>query len=279
MRRAAIIAFASLVGTGLAGAAQADSAVEIRDAAARVTVIPEARSDVKVQVVVINRALPLTVRSEVDHTIVEGHLRHRIGGCTTMFGKTMVHVRGIGEVPYDSLPQIVVRTPMDAHVSAGSAVFGNVGRADSVVLSNAGCGDWTVANVKGRLAINAEGSGDVRGGSAGGLVAHVAGSSDVLVRQIDGPITVDVAGSGDVSAASISGSLHVAIAGSGDVRIDGGHASEMVAHVAGSGDVRFGGVADTLNASIAGSGDVDVAKVTGPIHKASFGSGDVNVGR
>ncbi|HEY5409585.1 MAG TPA: DUF2807 domain-containing protein [Caulobacteraceae bacterium] len=278
MRRAAIIAFASLAGTGLAGAAYADTAVEIRDAAARVTVIPEARSDVKVQVIVTNRALPLTVRSEFDHTIVDGHLRHRVGGCTTMFGKTMVHVRGIGEVPYDALPQIVVRTPMDVHASAGKAVFGAVGRADTVILSNAGCGDWTIANVKGKLAVNAAGSGDVRGGSAGELSAHVAGSSDVLLRQISGPATVDVAGSGDVSVASISGPLNISVAGSGDVRIDGGHASEMAAHIAGSGDVRFGGVADSLNASIAGSGDVDVGKVTGPVHKAVFGSGDVNVG-
>ena len=272
----AMIAFAAAVGA--AGVALAEPAVEIRDAAARVTVIPEVRQDVKVQVVLTNAALPLTVRNELDHVIVEGHMRHRIGGCRTMFGKTVVHVRGVGQVPLDNLPQIVVRTPMDVHVGASSAVFGTVGRSDSLVLTNAGCGDWTVANVKGRLEVNDAGSGDIRAGAAGALAAHVAGSGDIQMRQIQGAADIDVAGSGDVIAASLSGPLHTNVMGSGDIRIAEGHATDMVVHIAGSGDVRFGGVADTLNASVAGSGDIDVARVTGSIHKASFGSGDINVG-
>lgn len=273
---AAVIAFAAFA--GLASSALAEPAVEIRDAAVRVTVIPEDRQDVKVEVVTTNAALPLVVRNELDHVIVDGGLRHRIWGCNTMFGKTMVHVRGVGQVPLDNLPQIVVRTPMDSHVSASSAAFGTVGRSDLLTLSNAGCGDWTVANVKGRLQINDAGSGDVRAGAAGALQANVAGSGDILLRQIAGPVNVDIAGSGDVTAASLDGPLHANIMGSGDVKIDAGRSSEMVVHIAGSGDVRFGGVADTLNASIAGSGDVDVAKVTGAVRKASFGSGDINIG-
>ena len=272
----AIIAFFALAGA--AGAAVAGPAIEIRDAAVRVTVIPEARQDVKVQLVTTNAALPLTVRSELDHVIVDGRLRHRMGGCRTMFGKTVVHVRGVGQVPLDNLPQIVVRTPMDVHVGASSAVFGNVGRSDSLVLSNAGCGDWTVANVKGRLEINDAGSGDIHAGAAGELAAHVAGSGDIQMRQIQGAASIDVAGSGDVTATSLSGPLRTNVMGSGDIRIDGGHARDMVVNIAGSGDVRFGGVADSLNASVAGSGDIDVGKVTGAVHKVSFGSGDINIG-
>ncbi|MEI9964942.1 MAG: hypothetical protein WDM92_09745 [Caulobacteraceae bacterium] len=93
-----------------------------------------------------------------------------------------MHVRGLQDVAYDDLPQIVVRTPMDAHVEAGPAVFGSIGRADSVELSNAGCGDWTVANVGGALKINTAGSGDTHAGDAGSLVVHVAGSGDVSAR-------------------------------------------------------------------------------------------------
>ena len=275
----AFAAFASLAASACATGALAEPAVEIRDAAARVTVIPEDRQDVKVQIVTTNAALPLTVRNELDHVIVEGHLRHRIWGCSTMFGKTMVRVRGVGEAPLDSLPQIVVRTPMNAHVGVGEAVFGTVGRSNALVLSNAGCGDWTVANVRGRLEINEAGSGDVHTGSAGELAARVAGSGGIMLRDIRGPANVDLAGSGDVTASSINGPLHANVMGSGDVKIDGGRASDMVVHIAGSGDVRFGGAAGSLDASIAGSGDVDVARVDGPIHKASFGSGGVNVGR
>ena len=276
-RRIAFIAASAVV--GLAGTALAEPAVEIRDAAVRVTVIPEARQDVQVQVVSASAALPLTVRNELDHVIVEGHLRHRIWGCTTMFGKAVVHVGGVGEVPLSELPQIVVRTPMNARVGASAAVFGSVGRSESLALSNAGCGDWTVANVKGRLEINDWGSGDVRGGASGELAAQVGGSGGVMLREIRGPANINVMGSGDVTAASIEGPLRTNVAGSGDVKIDRGHASDMSVNIAGSGDVRFGGVAGSLNASLAGSGDVDVARVDGPIHKVSFGSGDVNVGQ
>ena len=262
----------------LAGPALAAPSVEIRDAAARVVVIPEARSDVKVEIVNTNASLPLYVREDGGRVIVDGHLRRRIGGCSTMFGKPTVQVRGLGQVAYDNLPQIVVRTPMDARVFAGGAVFGALGRADSVELSNAGCGDWTLANVKGLLKINEAGSGDARVGNAGELVVRVAGSGDIYAKEIAGPMTSDVAGSGDVTAESVSGPVHATIMGSGDVKVRDGHATELVVRIMGSGDVRFGGVADSLNAFIAGSGDVDVGKVTGQVKKMVAGSGDVNVG-
>ena len=269
---------AAAIVLGAAGAASAAPSVEIREAAVRVVVIPEARSDVKVELMTSSQALPLTIRNEGDKVIVSGGLRHRIGGCSAMFGKTTVHVRGLGQVSYDNLPQVVVRAPMDAKVGASGAVFGSVGRTDSLELSNAGCGDWTVANVKGALKINQAGSGDTRAGSAGQLVVHVAGSGDVIAREVGGPATVDIAGSGDVTTDSVSGAFKANIAGSGDVKVAQGHASEMVVHIAGSGDVRFGGVADSLNASVAGSGDVSVGKVNGPVKKSILGSGDVSVG-
>lgn len=263
----------------LAGPALAAPSIELKDAAARVVVTPQARTDVKVQMLVSNRSLPLTVRVVGERTVVDGGLRRRIDGCSMMFGRTMVRVRGLGEVAYDDLPQIIVYTPMDARVSAGGAVFGSIGRAQSTELSNDGCGDWTLANVSGTLKINDAGSGDVRAGRSGELIVQLAGSGDVSTRDVSGPANLEMAGSGDVAVASIFGDLRANVFGAGDVRIAGGHAPDMQVHIAGSGDVDFEGVADRLEASIAGSGDVDVARVTGPVHKAVLGSGDVNIGR
>jgi hypothetical protein len=263
----------------LAGPALAAPSVEIKNAAARVVVIPEARSDVKVEIVTTNASLPLSVRQEGEKMVVDGALWRRIEGCSAMFGKPTVRVHGLGQVAYDNLPQIVVRTPMDVKAFAGGAVFGSIGRADQVELSNAGCGDWMLANVKGQLKINEAGSGDARAGTAAELSVRVAGSGDIYAKEISGPASLDVAGSGDVTAASISGPLHASIAGSGDVKIADGHATEMVVRIAGSGDVRFGGSADNLSATIAGSGDVSVGKVNGQVHKTVFGSGDVLIGR
>ena len=262
-----------------AGGASAAPLVEIRNAAARVVVIPENRPDVKVEFTSLNPALPLTLRNDLGRVIVDGNLRRRISDCSAEFGKTTVRVRGLGQVAYDNLPQIVIRTPMDARVEASGAVFGSVGRTQALSLSNAGCGDWMVANVQGSLKLNQAGSGDTRAGDAGELAVNTAGSGDVMARAIAGGATLNMAGSGDVTADSISGPLHASIAGSGDVRINHGHATEMVVHIAGSGDVRFGGEAGSVSATVFGSGDIQVAKVDGAVKKTVMGSGDVIIGR
>ena len=157
------VASAALLG---ATAAQAAS-VQIKDAAARVVVIPEDRTDVKVEFLTTNPGLPLTVRTEGGKTIVDGDLGSMaIKNCRTINGATTVSVNG-KSYSWDNLPQIVVHVPMDAEVAAGGAVFGSVGRTNSLELSNAGCGDWTVANVEGAMRISQAGSGDTRTGSAG----------------------------------------------------------------------------------------------------------------
>ncbi|MDO8801150.1 GIN domain-containing protein [Phenylobacterium sp.] len=261
----------------VAGAANA-ATVEVKDAVARVVVIPEDRQDIKVEFLTTNPSLPLEVRSMGAKTIVDGNLDRKIKSCHGGGGKARVYVAGIGDIAYDDMPQIVVRMPRDAKVEAGGAVFGSVGKTASLELSNAGCGDWTVGNVAGKMNINVAGSGDTHTGDSGEAVLRVAGSGDVGTQAISGGLEISVAGSGDVSVTSISGPLTVKIAGSGDVSIRSGRATEVNASVAGSGNVDFGGVAGSLKAKIAGSGDVHVKSVTGEVSKAVVGSGNVSVG-
>lgn len=260
-----------------AGAAQAAS-VDINDAVARVTVIPENRSDVKVEIIQPNARLPLQVRTRGDQTIVDGDLDRQIRSCRGEGQNVSVEVRGVGEVAWRDMPQVVIRVPRNADVEAGGAVFGSVGRSSSLRLSNSGCGDWTVANVEGEMRIRQAGSGDTRTGSAGSADINVAGSGDVSIAEIRGGLDVDIAGSGSVAARSISGPLSVSIAGSGDVTVGGGRATTMNVQVAGSGDVDFRGVADTLKARIAGSGDVRAREVRGEVSKSIMGSGNITIG-
>lgn len=275
MRLLTAVAAAGL--TLAAGAAHAAS-VEVKDAVARVVVIPEARSDIKVEMLTTNPRLPITVRTQGDRTIVDGNLGRRIRSCHAEGGRVRVRVSNVGDVAYDDMPQIVIRTPRDVKVGAGGAVFGSVGKSASLDLSNAGCGDWTVANVAGKLKINQAGSGDTNTGSAGEAILRVAGSGDVRTGAISGPMTVEVAGSGDIDTVSIAGSLNVKMAGSGDVKVSGGRATDIVVSIAGSGDVSMGGTAENLRARIAGSGDVRVKQVTGQVSKAIIGSGSVTIG-
>lgn len=266
--------------TGLlmfAGGAHAAS-VEIKDAVARVVVIPEDRADIKVEFLTTNPNLPMTVRALGDRVIVDGGLRHRIRDCTSQGARIHVQVAGVGSIAIEDIPQVVIRTPKDVNIETGGAVFGAIGKSDNLNLANAGCGDWTVANVAGKGRVSQAGSGDTATGSMGEAIFKIAGSGDIHAGAIEGPMTVDVAGSGDVSAASLNGSLDVKIAGSGDLRIAGGRAKDVDVSIAGSGDVSLDCVADSLRARVAGSGDVRVRQVTGSVSKSIMGSGGVTIG-
>ena len=276
MRFLTAFATASLVAL-TSGVAHAAS-VEVRDAVARVVVVPEARSDVKVEVLARNPRLPIQVRTDGDRTVIDGDLNHKIRSCNGVGDRVQVHVSGTGDIAYSDMPQLLIRVPMDAKVSAGGAVFGVVGRSASLDLASAGCGDWTVGNVDGKMGLSVAGSGDIRAGKSGGAMIRIAGSGDVITRAVSGPLEVSVAGSGDVTTGAVTGPLVVKVAGSGDVRIAGGAASTATVSVAGSGNVDFDGTAGSLTAKIAGSGDVNVRAVTGQVSKAIVGSGGVNIG-
>ena len=276
----AFLALTALAAAFTGGSASAAPSVEIKDAVARVVVIPEDRPDVKVEFLTTNRALPLVVSRVSERTVIDGNLRYsKIRNCLSLNGRTSVQVTGVGRVDWANMPQVVIHTPRNVNVAAGGAVFGSVGRSNSLTFANAGCGDWTVANVNGPLVARQAGSGDLRAGSAGSADVRIAGSGDANLGAVAGQLNAEIAGSGDVHAASINGDFKARIAGSGDVSVDGGRARAMQASVAGSGDVAFGGVADSLEARIMGSGDVTVGRVTGPFRKSVMGSGEVRIGR
>lgn len=285
-----VAAILTLAACGLsAGAASAAPSVEVRDAAARMVVIPEARADVDVQVAGGDARLPRPqVRIEGGRVTVDGGLAHRIASCSSndlnfngrhKTWKRSVDVRGIGRVDYDQLPVITARVPMNAAIGVGGAVWGEIGPTASLNLAHAGCGDWTVAPVRGALDLATAGSGDTRARTAGRLNSATRGSGDLFMDAVDGPTRVSIAGSGDVRIGRVGGEVADDTAGSGDVVIDRGRASNVAVRIAGSGDFVFRGEAGALSATIAGSGDVHVAHVTGPVSKSVHGSGDVTTGR
>jgi Putative auto-transporter adhesin, head GIN domain len=269
--------------TLLAASGASAASVNIKNAVARVTIIPEARSDVSVTIVRDDPHHPLKVSVWPDgNTDVDGgYFGGLFGGmtaCNSHGGRPSVRVFG-ANISYGDMAQVVVRTPLDARVSASGAVFGEVGRSENLDLHLDGCGDWVVANVHGHLNLADAGSGDVRTGSAGSMRVSAAGSGDVYSHGVSNGLDATIAGSSDIHLVEASGPLKVRISGSGDLGIGGGHASDMDVFIAGSGDVNFKGVADSITAFVAGSGDINVARVTGAVKKSVAGSGDVNIGR
>lgn len=283
-------ASAALALMAAAGAAQA-AEVEIKDAVARVVVIPEDRQDVAVEIVPGTAAqLPAISMSRTGSgkVILDGNLgRGAIRGCEGRAAEgaqpldglagVKVRLRGKDDVAMSQTPIVTIRTPRAVDLSAKGAVFGWVGRSDSAEIGNAGCGDWTVGDVKGTLELAQAGSGDTRAGSSGSLSVSVAGSGDVMAGPT-GKFEASIAGSGDVRVAAVNGSVEVAIAGSGDVRVDGGRATSVEASIAGSGDVRVDAPAESAEANIMGSGDVWIRSVSGATSKSVMGSGTLRVG-
>ena len=267
-------AAAAMLSAGPAAAA----AIEFRELVARVTVIPEDRADIQVEVLSRHPGLPIRVKSEGGKVVVDGNLARRIRDCGAQGGRPLIRVAGLGDVPWAQMPQLVVRTPRAVEISAGGAVFGSIGRSESLDLAQVGCGDWTAANVAGPLRLNLAGSGDVRAGSSRSARLRLTGSGDILAGPIGGSLDAEVGGSGDVTAAGVDGELKVEVAGSGDVKVYGGQASAMKVGIAGSGDVVFGGVAESLKARITGSGEIRVRRVTGTVQRRVLGSGGVRIG-
>jgi hypothetical protein len=261
----------------VAGAAEAAPAVEIRNAAAQVIVTPEARSDIKVEVVRTNPRLQLRIWSFAGRTFIDGGLQHRLRGCRP-HGAPGATIAGVGETPLSTLPEIVIRTPLAARVFAGGAVWGSVGRSNELEFSNAGCGEWVIANVRGRMKVSLAGSGAARTGQSGSAELYSAGAGSISTREVaDGAVAMNF-GSGQIQIASVNGPFTARIAGAGSVRAASGRVSAMQAQVAGSGGISLNGVAGRLQASIVGSGDVRVNRVTGPVRKDIIGSGIVRVG-
>lgn len=284
MRLALTGTLAALSLAGLTAPASAAS-IDFRHIAARVTIVPQARDDVQVVILKTSPRMPLKIYQGMGGATVVGNAGWTSWfwnpgpSCDRIDGQLIPRLFGAGAVGFDDLPQIVVYTPMDAKVRASGAVYGVVGHADSLELMSAGCGDWTIANIKNALSVDLAGWNAVRAGHAGKLTVRIGGAASISSQGAADGLAIAIGGSGSVKVAEASGPVSVRIAGGGDIDIRGGHATTLGAHIAGSGDVKYGGVADTLDARIAGSGEIDVAKVTGPVSKSIAGSGSIDVGR
>lgn len=261
-----------------AGAAQAAS-VEIRNAVARVTVVPQDRADVKVEIVKAHPELRLSVDTSGGRTIIDGDLRRKIRDCKGIGDRPSIRVSGVGKVSYDEMPQIVIYTPKAVDVTAGGAVQGAIGRSASLRLKNSGCAAWTIADVAGTADIHQSGAGDVRMGAAERLDVRLSGAAQIRATRVrEGGLDAQLSGAGGVRIAEVRGPMDARVSGVGQIEVDGGRASRVRASVSGIGQVEFAGSADDLDASISGLGSIRVKEVTGSVTKSVSGGGSVRVG-
>ncbi len=189
------------------GAAHAATSVDIRGAVARVTVVPEDRADVAVDLVRANPRLPVSITTDGDTVRVEGHVGGWGMNCHTRFGRPTVSIWGRRDIGWDDMPQIVVHAPLQVKIGAGGAVFGSVGRSAGLDLAASGCGDWTIADSAGHMRLGLSGSGDLHAGQAQSVEVGIAGAGDVFLRGVAEGLTGSISGSGDLTVGEMNGPL------------------------------------------------------------------------
>ena len=271
--QAVLLAAAAALTAGSASAAS----VEFRDAVARVTVIPEARSDIKIEVLNPNPRLPLQIRTEGDRTVVDGGLHRQIRDCSGRNEKSRVRVRDVGVIAWAERPQVIVHAPRDVVLSSNGAVSGEIGRAASLDLDNSGCSDWTIGDMTGDVAIHESGAGSIRMGQADRLEVHVSGAASIHATRVRQGLEARLSGAGGVKIDDFAGALRADVSGVGKVEVAGGRATSVRAQVSGVGGVEFDGQAESLDASISGMGGIRVKSVTGQVRKSVSGIGRVTV--
>ncbi|MGA2950749.1 MAG: hypothetical protein ABSD80_00775 [Caulobacteraceae bacterium] len=259
-------------------AAIAAPKLEVRAAAAHITIITEARTDIRVTVIHKRLNLPLRVFQSGDLTVIDGRLGHRVRGCPRLPDGLGVHVRGLGDVAAAALPIVVVRMPADASVLVGDAVSGEIGRTTRLDFENRGCGDWTIADVAGPVRLGQIGAGALRAARVGAATLNVADGGSIATGPVAGGVTAVSSGDGVISVLTANGAVVARVAGSGGVNIAGGRAPQLSASVAGSGAIRFGGEAGRVTAEVEGPGVVSVAQATGPVSRRVFGAGQIHLG-
>ena len=273
--------FALLATSAFAAPALAETRLEVRHAAARMIVIPEARSDISWTVQGGRAGLPaLQMRREGDKLILDGglgedHWRSRVHGCD--LADHSVRIDGVGSVKLADLPVITAHVPLDARITAGEAVFGEIGPTRSLSIGNGGCGDWKVGPVQGLAHVALGGMGSVRLDRVGDADVDLGGMGNVSLASA-GRLHVNIGGSGSVRAGEVTGDLHANIGGRGDIQIERGSTPHVYANIAGSGSIVSGGTVGAVNATIMGSGNIKAREITGPIHKMVMGSGTVRAG-
>lgn len=249
------------------------SELKVRHAAAVVTITPEDRSDISVEIDNPGHVPMPTVSTDDGAVVIEGHLRGRISSCRG----DGVSLRGYGLVSQQEMPRITVHVPRTLQVSLSGASQTNIGPSQALEADLSGCGATTIGDVAGALSIDASGSGDVTTGAAQSLDVDLAGSGEIAVGVVANGADLDLAGSGEVTISSLTGSLDSDAAGSGTVRVNGGAITSASIELAGSGDVDISAPVQHLEVDIVGSGDVNVNATVGDLDAEIAGSGSVNV--
>src|SRR5688572_8754961 len=113
------------------------SQIDVEHAAVRLVVTSEDRPDYLIEISNPGRVPTPELRLEHGRVLITGRLKGRIEDCRDDGG---VNVNGYGELTADDLPLITIRAPRSVSLDVSSAGVVEIGPAEAVDFSVAGCG-------------------------------------------------------------------------------------------------------------------------------------------
>jgi len=248
--------------------------VDIRHAAARVTLTPEDRTDIAVEVTNPGHAPMPAIALEGTTVVVDGHLRGRVSNCRDDGG---ARLEGYGDFALADLPQIVIHAPKAVVLAASGDVTTAIGASQSLDATFTGCGGNEIGDVAGPLHLKLIGAGHAHTGAAQGLNLELAGASGVTVGAVTDHADIQSGGAGNITLASLTGSLNAQGGGVGELNINGGQITEAHVEIAGVGNTKINAPVQSLNAVIMGVGNVEVNAPVHDLDAQIMGPGAVRV--
>lgn len=240
--------------------------VEITNARAIVRILPEARSD-----------YALTIQGnytpQIDATRrtlkIEGPLPKNNWNCKRNSPAAIAND--------DDGMVITLRTPMDADVTAGGVIYGEVGQVKNGDLAFMGCGTATLAGATGALDLSLHGSVDADMGDVKGpLDLSLHGSTGLKMGAVGGPLDASLHGSTKLTAGDVAGGADVSVHGSNRTKI-GRIAGPLDANLHGSVRLTVASVEGETDASMHGSTRLDIGQQQASLDASLHGSSSIDI--
>jgi hypothetical protein len=266
---------AAALAAAMAGEAAAAELV-LDQAVARVVVIPEARSDIQVEVAQgRNGAPPVRVSRSGDSVTVSGGSRVRMCNFDTEDGGWIMLSKSGPRVDMEDFASVTVRAPRDVRISGGGgAILGSIGRSQTLTMEQSGCAHWTAGDVAGPLQAEMSTGANLRAGTV--PTARLNATSGGAVRVVRADRLDATATAGGVIKANAAPGVVVATAtGGGVVTIDGGSTRSLTGTATGGAHIRHKGRVGELEASASGGAVIKVEHAGRVLSRYAHGGSSV----
>lgn len=243
---------------------------------ARITILPEPRSDIYVVVRPGGSGLPsVSVTQEGERTIVTSGVE--VGACAQSGATMRVGLRDGRQVEMGEAPEIIVRAPRSFRVEgADSALIGRIERSEDLHIRQAGCAFWDIGEV---VTLQADMSGGAHLTASGAATANLAAAAGAAVTI--GPVAnlvAEASAGGMIGVAAVNGAVEASASGGGRIEIGSGRATTFRAVASSGGRILHRGEIVNLHATAVAGGQIEVSQAESILSRSVSAGGQVIVG-